>query len=78
MWYRLKNAKNGKVQSTAPHLEELPSSPAPPNPIIMGSMTYEVDPPGYTEKNAYFGITSPLSNYITLSPSAREKGRALL
>ena len=40
-------------------------------------MAYDVDPPGYTEKNAYFGITSPLANHITLSPSASEKGPAL-
>jgi hypothetical protein len=41
-------------------------------------MFYNVDPPGYTEKNAYFGIKSPLAKYIVLGSSASEKGPALL
>ena len=73
-WYRRKNSKNKNSQPTAPLVEKLPSSLPSPDPTKTVSMTYNVDPPGYTEKNAYFGIKSPLASYITLGPSASEKG----
>ncbi len=77
LWYRFKNSRKRKPISTAPLVEELNPSLALPSHTITSSTAYKVDPPGYTEKNAYFGIKSPLANYITFSPSVSEEGPAL-
>lgn len=77
-WYRFKNSKERKPLPSAPLVKELYPSLGPPCHIITGSMTHDVDPPGYTEKNAFFGITSPLVNYITSRPGASEKRQALV
>jgi len=62
LWYRFKNnSRNANPEGP------LPSPPS--ESMTMVSMSY--DPPGYTEKNAYFGIAS---NYSSMGPTA-EKGQ---
>lgn len=76
VWYRLKKSEKRESLPTAYHVEELPSSIPPPNPKTPVSVAYQVDPPGYTEKNAYYDAKSPLNydakspltEYTTLSP----------
>ena len=54
LWYRFKKCSTkGKPQPTASPLAELPPESAL-SKTRMSLTTY--DPPGYTEKNAYFGI----------------------
>ena len=73
LWYRFKrHSKTGRSRFTAPPVEDLPSPSVPPKSTRSRSMTY--DPPGYTEKNAYFGIETPPGNSSALSPNAPEKG----
>lgn len=60
VWYRRKKSERRKSRPTAYHVEELPSSIPPPNPKSPVSVAYQIDPPGYTEKNAYFDAKSPL------------------
>lgn len=78
LWYRCKNSRKRKPLPAAPLGKEIYPSLAPPSHTITDLMTHDVDPPGYTEKNAFFGITFPLGNYITSSPGASEKRQALV
>ena len=78
LWYRFKKSRKRTPLPAAPLVKELYPSLAPTSHTITGSMTNDVDPPGYTEKNAFFGITSPLAHYFTSSPGASEKRQALV
>jgi len=70
LWYRFKkNSRTGKSQCTAPLLAKLPPEPAPQKDKTMIIVAY--DPPGYTEKNAYFGIQS-LANSSSIGPTPQK------
>jgi hypothetical protein len=77
LWYYCfkKDSTTGEAQRTAPSVGSPPPSTPPPTPQKMGVLTY--DPPGYTEKNAYFSIQSPLANHSALNPSTQEEGLVL-
>jgi len=55
-----KRSKKSERRRPPPLLGEHSPEPTPPNPRTTSVIAY--DPPGYTEKNAYFGIQSLWGN----------------
>ena len=71
LWYRSKKrSKKGERRWPLPPSNEIHPEPTPPVPETLSAVTY--DPPGYTEKNAYFGIQS-----LSANSSAGAKGPVL-
>ena len=63
LWHRSKRrSKKNDRQWPPPLSNELSPKPTAPVPKTLSAVTY--DPPGYTEKNTYFGIQSLLVNSI--------------
>ena len=61
LWYRSKKrSKKGERRWPPPLSNEIHPEPTPPIPETLSAVTD--DPPGYTEKNTYFGIQSLSAN----------------